>query len=62
MERISPKIINLSNISLFSNEINVSRLGLSFIPTSKSNIPELDADIFDFNRKLRLTHHFRNSV
>ena len=62
MERISPKVINLSNIPLSSNEINVIKLGLSFTPTPKSNIPELEADIFDFIRKLRLTYHFRNSI
>ena len=62
MERISPKVINLSNIPLSSNEINVLKLGLSFTPTPKSNIPELEADIFDFIRKLRLTYHFRNST
>ena len=62
MERISPKVINLSNIPLSSNEINVLKLGLSFTPTPKSNIPGLEADIFDFIRKLRLTYHFRNSI
>ena len=62
MERISPKVINLSNIPLSSNEINVLKLGLSFTPTPKSNIPELEADIFDFIRKLRLTYHFSNST
>ena len=62
MERISPKVINLSNIPLSSNEINVLKLGLSFTPTPKSNIPALEADIFDFIRKLRLTYHFRNSI
>ena len=62
MQRIAPKVINLSNILLSSNEINVLKLGLSFMPTPKSNIPELEADIFDFIRKLRLTYHFRNSI
>ena len=62
MERISPKVINLSNIPLSSNEINVLKLGLSFTPTPKSNIPELEAYIFYFIRKLRLTYHFRNSI
>ena len=52
MERISPKEINFSNIPLSSNEINVLKLGLSFMPTPKSNIRELEADIFDFIRKL----------
>ena len=62
MDRISPKVINLSNILLSSNEINLLNLGLSFTPTPKSNIPELEADIFDFIRKLRLTYHFRSSI
>ena len=62
MERISPKVINLSNIPLSSNEINVLKLGLSFTPTPKSNIPELEVDIFDFIRKPRLKYHFRNSI
>ena len=51
----------MSNIPLSSNEINVLKLGLSFTPTPKSNIPELKADVFYFIRKLRLTYHFRNS-
>ena len=53
MGRISLQVINLSNILLSSNEINVLKLGLSFTPTPKSNIPELEADILDFIRKLR---------
>ena len=52
----------MSNIPLSSNEINVPKLGLSFTPTPKSIIPELEADIFDFIRKLRLTFHFCNSI
>ena len=62
MERISPKEINFSNIPLSSNEINVLKLGLSFTPTPKSNIPELEADIFDFIRKIRLMYHLHNSI
>ena len=52
----------MSSIPLSSNEINVLKLGLSFMPTPKSNIRELEADIFDFIRKLWLTYHFRNST
>ena len=62
MERISPKVINLSNIPLSSNEINALKLALSFTPIPKSNIPELEANTFDFIRKLRLTYHFHNSI
>ena len=43
-------------MSFSSNEINV------LAPTPKSNIPELEADFFDFIRKIRLTYHFRNSI
>ena len=52
----------MSDIPPSSDEINVLKPGLSFTPTSESNIPELEADIFDFIRKLRLTYHFRNST
>ena len=52
----------MSNIPLSSNEINVLKLGLSFTPTPKSNISELEANIFDFIRKLRLKYHFGNSI
>ena len=62
MERISTKVINLSNIPLSSNEINVLYIGLSFMPPPKGNIPKLEAHIFDFIRKLRLTYHFRDSA
>ena len=41
---------------LSSNEINV------LTPTPKSNIPELEADIFDFIRKIRLMYHLHNSI
>ena len=52
----------MSNIPLSSNEINVLKLGLSFTPTPRSNIQDLEADIFDFIRKFRLTYHFQNSA
>ena len=62
MERISPKAINLSNTPSSSNGINVLKLGLSFTPTPRSNIAELEANIFDFIRNLRLKYHFINSI
>ena len=52
----------LVNIPLSSNKINVLKLGLSFTPIPKSNIPKLEADIFGFIKKLRLTSYFRNST
>ena len=36
-------------------------LGLSFTPTQPQNIPDLEYDLYQFPRKLRLTYPFRNS-
>ena len=59
-QKISPKVINLSNIFLTRHEIEILKLGLSFTP--KHNISELEKDIYYFIRKLRLTYHFRDST
>ena len=59
-QKISPKVINLSNIFLTRHEIEILNLGLSFTP--KHNISELEKDIYYFIRKLRLTYHFRDST
>ena len=55
------KILNLSNVPLTQEEIYILKLGLSFIPTPKQNIAELENDIFQFTRKLQLIYHYRNS-
>ena len=57
----STKILNLSNVPLTQDETDILKLGLSFTPTPKHNIPELENDIFQFTKKLRLTYHYRNS-
>ena len=44
----STKILNLSNVPLTQDEIEVLKLGLSFTPTPKQNIAELENDIFQF--------------
>ena len=49
----STKILNLSNVPLTQDEIDILKLGLSFTPTPKQNIVELENDIFQFTRKLR---------
>ena len=36
-------------------------MGLSFTPRPPQNIPDLEYDLYQFSRKLRLTYHFRNS-
>ena len=61
-QKISPKVINLSNIILSKHENDLLKLGLFFTPTPKHNISELETDIYNFIRKLRLTYHFRDST
>ena len=56
----STKILNLSNVPLTQEEIDILKLGLSFTPSPKQNIAELENDVFQFTRKLRLTYHCRN--
>ena len=60
MRKISLKVINLSNIFLTKHQIEILKLGLSFTPTPKNNISDLETDIYHFIRKLRLTYHFRD--
>ena len=58
---ISTKVLNLSKVPLNNDETSVLKLGLCFTPTSPKNIPDLEYDLYQFSRKLRLTYHFRNS-
>ena len=58
---ISTKVLNLSKVPLNNDEISVLKLGLSFTPTPPQNIPDLEYDLYQFSRRLRLTYHFRNS-
>ena len=62
MQKISPKVINLSNIFLTKHEIEILKLGLSFTPTPKHNVSEQRTDIYNFIRKPRWTYHFRDST
>ena len=48
-------------VPLNNDEISVLKLGLSFTLTPPQNIPDLEYDLYQFSRKLRLTYHFRNS-
>ena len=59
-QRISPKVIDLSNMFLTEHEIEILTFELSFTP--QQNISELKSDIYNFIRKLRLTYHFRDST
>ena len=60
MDRVTIKITNLSAISFTAEELEVLKLGFSFSPTPKANIGELEEDLFNFTRKLRLIFHFKD--
>ena len=55
---MTPKIFNLSNLTLNEHQINVLKKGLKFTPTPKRNVHELKRDIEQFTRKLRLVEFF----
>ena len=48
----STKILNLSNVPLTPQKIHILKLALSFTPTPKQNIAELENNIFQLPRKL----------
>ena len=48
----STKILNLSNVPLTQRKIHILKLALSFTPTPKQNIAELENNIFQVTRKL----------
>lgn len=56
-----PKIFNLSNRKLSTNEIKLLTKGLKFTPTPHSaNIQELQSDVAEFHRKIRLKEFFHD--
>ena len=56
------KVVNFPNIFLTKHEIEILKLELSFTPTPKHNISEIEMDIYHFIRKLHLTYHFSVST
>ena len=58
---MSTKVINISSITLKEDEIRLLMLGMSFTPTPTSDMHDLERDLYELSRKLRLTYHFRNS-
>ena len=58
----SVKIVNLSSRKLTNDEINLLNRGLKFVPTPKSpNVLDLEIDIKEFTRKLKLKEYFYNN-
>ena len=62
MDKISPNGINLCNIFLTKDKIEILKLRLSFTPTPKHNISELETDIYKLIRKVHPTYHCRDST
>ena len=54
---IITKVLNLSSVSLTS-QIQILSKVLKFTPTLQRNLPEMEKDIKDFTRKLRLVELF----
>ena len=57
---IHPKVINLSSTCLTDTQVRVLSKGLKFTPTPRRNTIEMEKDIHNFTRKLRLTEYFAN--
>ena len=51
----------MSDILLTNAQVKLLSKGLKFTPTPKSNTPELESDIKEFCRRLRLKENFYNS-
>ena len=58
---ISTIVLNLCKVLLNNDKISALKLGLSFTSTPPQNIPDLEDDLNQFTRKLRLNYHFKNS-
>ena len=58
-EHAEVQIVNLSSRELNKTEIKLLEKGLKFTPTpSNSNTQELNKDILEFTRKVRLVEYF----
>ena len=60
-EIVQPKTFNLSKKTLPRYQVNILLRGLKFTPTPKRNIVQLQSDIHNYTRKLRLTEFFHNA-
>ena len=53
--------MNLSSVSLTPSQIQILSEGLKITPTPQHNLPEMERDVKDFTRKLRLIEFFSES-
>ena len=51
---IHPKVLNLSSVSLTPSQTEILSKGLKFTSTPQRNLPEMEKDVKDFTRKVRL--------
>ena len=56
------KVVNLFSVSLTPSQIQILSKGLKFTPTPQRNLPEMEKDIKDFTRKLRLEKFVRRTL
>ena len=59
---IHPKVLNLSSVSLTPSKIQILSKGLKLTPTPQRNLPEMEKEIKDFTRKLRLVEFFSKKL
>ena len=59
-DKIYPKVINESSPCLTGTQVKVLSKALNLTPTSRRNTIEMEKDIHNFTRKLRLTEYFAN--
>ena len=57
---MATRVINISRTPLTNDETELLCLGLSFTPTPEPDIIDIERDLYEFTRKLRLIYHFRN--
>ena len=53
--------MNLSDTILSKGEIDILLLGLSYCPSPKRNVYQVEEDVYEFTRKMRLKFEFANS-
>ena len=58
---MATRVINLSTVPLNEDEVSVLCLGLSFTPAPKADVFELERDMYEFTRRLRIIYHFRDN-
>ena len=56
----STKIINFSDYKLTDGQVQILKYGLTFTPTPKFNLDEIENDLYQYTKRLRLVYIFRD--